>query len=367
MQIDENSCFDKWERLFREQSMASFNEDPYGILRLKVRSICRFTQLNAFLELNNISLESKTLSGKNRELYALHSKDKKVQEQLDKFLKNESNERYTALGVNNEQLREDLYKIREYVWGGDYKNSLDKFLISRYVKSISSYEELLLKQNEIGVHAWNYVQASWYNNWTSFLLESIFKKHNNVIPAVGEIKRVDFFINDLPIDLKVTYFPQAYLNQKLKSVLGTSEYSFIKKAAAQNGVIPPKTCVSKDDELYILAEKLKDRGCTKELEQVRKVKTEIIKAASQAPQDLIKWLYEHQDEMRFGAENRLFLILSDLSDLNESWKLKRAFDVIEPQINKYIDNFTSRRLHLIVFKYKGSSYTSLADAVFIVR
>lgn len=74
------------------------------------------------------------------------------------------------------------------------------------------------KQAEIGANAWNYVQNSWYNNWTSFIIESLFKRHRKVISAVGEIKSVDFFIEDYPLDLKVTYFPSQFMEQKLKMI-----------------------------------------------------------------------------------------------------------------------------------------------------
>jgi hypothetical protein len=40
-----------------------------------------------------------------------------------------------------------------------------------------------------------------------------------VLPTVGLVKKIDFFINDTPFDLKVTYFPQELMNEKLR-VLG---------------------------------------------------------------------------------------------------------------------------------------------------
>ena len=99
-----------------------------------------------------------------------------------------------------------------YEWGGDQNNSLDKYLISHYVKLINKYDELESKHTAIQENAWKYVRTSWYNNWTSYLIESIFKHHPKVISAVGEIKSVDFFIDDIPVDLKVTYFPNQYMN-----------------------------------------------------------------------------------------------------------------------------------------------------------
>jgi hypothetical protein len=39
--------------------------------------------------------------------------------------------------------------------------------------------------------------------------------------------------------------------------------------------------------------------------------------------------------MRFGAENRLFLVLVDTGNFTDSWKLKRNIDLLRPSINNY--------------------------------
>ena len=81
----------------------------------------------------------------------------------------------------------------------------------------------------------------------------------------------------------------------------------------------------------------------------------------------MKWLYEKQGEMRFGAENRLFLILVDSADMSQSWKMKRAFEQIEPAINNYLNNFSSSSLSQIDFTFNGRNYSSLADVIFVVK
>lgn len=79
------------------------------------------------------------------------------------------------------------------------------------------------------------------------------------------------------------------------------------------------------------------------------------------------WLYANQGEMRFGAENRLFLVLVDSSDLSQSWKMKRAYEQIEPAINSYLNAFTNESLKKIDFSFKGKEYSSLADVIFVVK
>jgi len=56
-----------------------------------------------------------------------------------------------------------------------------------------------------------YVLASWYNHWSSIIIEDVFKEHQRVLPAVGLIKKIDFFVNKKPFDLKVTYLPEGYI------------------------------------------------------------------------------------------------------------------------------------------------------------
>ena len=81
------------------------------------------------------------------------------------------------------------------------------------------------------------------------------------------------------------------------------------------------------------------------------------------------WLYANQGEMRFGAENRLFIVLAETTDLNQSWKwkMKRAFSLIEPKVKTYLDAFSSQSLKKIDFTYKRQNYTSLADIIFVVK
>ena len=79
------------------------------------------------------------------------------------------------------------------------------------------------------------------------------------------------------------------------------------------------------------------------------------------------WLYANQGEMRFGAENRLFVILVDTENINQSWKMKRAFAIIEPKINDYLDHFNNKSLKEIDFTFKKNNYKALADSIFIVK
>lgn len=81
----------------------------------------------------------------------------------------------------------------------------------------------------------------------------------------------------------------------------------------------------------------------------------------------MKWLYENQSPRLFGAENRLFVVLIDSYEMEQSWKMKRAFSLIEPKVNDYLDNFNSQSLKRIDFKFSSKVYVSLADIIFVVK
>ena len=200
--------FEKWDKEFRSQNLFAFNSNENALMWLKVRAVCRGKQIQQFLVNNGITLTSSKIAEQNVELFEKLETMPNAMRLLDAFLNERNHEWYNTMGIDEKNLKNDLYKVHHYAWGGDQNNSLDKHLVSRYVKVISDYDELQSKQNEIADNAWNYVQTSWYNNWTSYLIESLFKRHKNVISAVGEIKSVDFFLNNNPIDLKVTFFPK---------------------------------------------------------------------------------------------------------------------------------------------------------------
>lgn len=358
--------FDKWDKLFREQRLFLFNQNENGILWLKIRAISRSKQISKFLAENRLTLSSTKISLMNRELFDLLEKREDADNMLNSFLRNLNYEWYENLNVDKEALKEDLYKVQSYSWGGDQNNSLDKYLVSHFVKTIDNFSELEQRKGEIASNAWNYVQNSWYNNWTSFLIESLFKQNERVISAVGEIKSVDFFIDDFPIDLKVTFFPNQFMEEKLKVILGKSKLSWLKREAKNVGItVDSKESASQ--QVYMLKEKLYENGNVDILNKLKLAEQAVIRDSRENAVELIKWLYENQGEMRFGAENRIYLILANTECLADSWKLKRAFSQLEPIISNYLNTFTKSSLKEIEFCFKKQNFQALSDVIFFIR
>jgi hypothetical protein len=153
------------------------------------------------------------------------------------------------------------------------------------------------------------------------------------------------------------------------------ELTFLKKKAKELSIDFDKTA-QPADIYYEITEKLKDRNDQIYLDVLNQIKQEnikIINETQQNPKNLAKWLYENQGEMRFGSENRLFLVLIDRNDFSNSWKLKRNLDILTPTINKYLDNFSSSKTKIedlqIEFIYHGKSqkFTALTDIIFIIK
>lgn len=358
--------YEKWDHEFRTNNLFAFNKNKKALLYLKVRAICRKTLITQFLKENKLTLKSTKVKEQFPELYALLENKSELIPKLDCFLRNRNNEWYKEMGVDEDKVRTALRKINAYEWGGDHNNSLDQYLVKRYVKVISDYDTLQKKANEIQANAWNFVQTSWYNNWTSYLIESIFKKHERVLSAIGEIKSVDFFIDNYPIDLKVTYFPNEFMEKKLKEKIGNKELAWLKKEARKVKISPDKS-LSDAEQLTFLKEELENHGHSNIIDALTKHKQKIIDEACKHPEELMKWLYENQSARLFGAENRLFLVLVDTKDMKQSWKMKRAFTLIEPTVNNYLDSFNAHSLKKINFTFKQKNYTSLSDIIFITK
>jgi len=366
--------FNYWDGLHRNESLEEFNNDRTGLLWLKTKSIIRKELIDEFIQQNKIVLQETTLKQQFVELFGLISKNiEKSHKLLDEFIREVNSQQIARFNI--QQLVSELYKLKNFEWGGDYQNSLDKFLISRYVKVENpSFDFLMSKfETEINPAVQGYVLNSWYNYWSSVLIENIFKSHSAVLPTVGLIKSVDFFVGDIPFDLKVTYLPAEYIKQKRKEKGYPVELTFLKEKAKEANIVYDKNA-KPTDIFYEITEKMKDRDddlCKKSLQTLKSEKVEILKETQKNPKLLAKWLYENQGEMRFGSENRLFLVLVDTDDFNNSWKLKRNIDLLKPTIVSYLDNFKNKKINdlHVDFEFKGKphGFSALADVIFVVK
>lgn len=402
-----------------------------GYYGLKQKSIVRKELINDFLKINKINLKETSLAKQFVELFSVLSKDPiNSTKILEDYIKIENQKQLKNIDVN--KLVAELYKLENFKWGGDYQNSLDKYLVSRYVKVENpSYEKLISKfDSEIAIAVQGYVLSSWYNHWSSILIEHIFKSHHSVLPAVGKIKSVDFFIGNIPFDLKVTYLPVEYIKEKRKCKYISEAYDFILKVATENNIKFTKNSVkekelknivksfkvikgnqilketlgktkvilsycneitylkikakeasipfdkkAKDAELfYSITKQMKDRKddfCNSILDTIKNDKLNILKEVQNNPKMLATWLYENQGEMRFGSENRLFLVLVNTDDFLGSWELKRDFSQLKPSIISYLDNFNSKKIDdlKVSFNFKGKpqTFTALTDIIFVVK
>ena len=271
---------------------------------------------------------------------------------------------------NEQQLINELYKIESFDWGGLHQNSLETTIVNRYVKQITSYESL---QNEIEGNLHNslraYVVASWYNHWSSIIIEDVFKEHVSVIPAVGQIKKIDFFVNNKPFDLKVTYLPEGYIKDHRKSRGFRPELTLMKGLARALDV---GFDTSVPDSILIpdLWRKLDDnpqRSAKELISELQEYRETLLDDCIANPEPLVQWLYENQGTRRFDASNRLFLVLVDKSDFFSSWKLKRARSLISEHVTNYLTGVGQDPSFQLDFLWEGETYSTEADVIFVIK
>jgi hypothetical protein len=365
--------FAYWKNLHESEKLEEFSSDEQGLLWLKVKSIVRKELISEFVTENEIGLKETSLNGQFFELYSLLVKNPTRSHRILNEYIEKKNKSITG-ALDTKKLVSELYKLKSFDWGGDYQNSLDKYLVSRYVKAIQSYDMLVSKfESEISTAVQGYILNSWYNHWSSILIEHLFKSHDAVLPTVGQIKHVDFFIGNVPFDLKVTYLPAEYIRARRKELGFPVELTFLKAKAKELKINFDKKA-KQTDIYYEIVEKLKDKGtkeCMSVIETLKKEKMQILQEAIANSRRLAIWLYENQGEMRFGSENRLFLVLVDTDDFTGSWKLKRNMDLLKPVIKDYLDSFTKKKITdlKITFRFKGKPqpFTALTDVIFVVK
>lgn len=200
------------------------------------------------------------------------------------------------MGLPLEQIEAELKKRTAYkqIWGRKQTNAYDK--LTEFIYSTKAFDAVIdeVKKrfaNHPDVKSiGNYAVNRWFNFQSAQAVEQMFRSHQAVSPAANsKDKFCDFFIANVPFDLKTTVFPQR----------------------------APFT----------------------------------IEAAQRFPEKLASWFYEHQSaEQRQHYANRLFIVLHKQSNPAISWTLKAELSWLQTLIKNYLDNFDAARLMTLTFR-----------------
>lgn len=222
---------------------------------------------------------------------------------LDDFIKKQYNEqmRERKQLISDEDLIKELHKVKDFSWGV-VQGQLDQKIQAEYVRRIFRYDDLIGGvKAKLHNDVTSYVICTWYNHWTTVLIEEHISQHPKVVPTLKNIKGIDIFVDNQPFDLKTTYLPRGY---DVKDVIKN-------------------------------------------------------------PKNLAIWMYENQGAQRFGADNRLFAILLDSEKPEESWKLKRNFDLVFSKIDEFFNEEKVSTADEIVFSFAKKTYTAVSKVLLI--
>ena len=354
--------FAEADRLFRSNQINRLSEDADGQRFLKLRSLNRTENLQGLFRVAEISQPEIG----SRQLFEAAYNANIPTATVEALIRQTYRAERQARRAREPQLIDQLYRVAEFNWGGLHQNGLEKTIVDKYVKKITDYEDLCrCVENELLVSMRGYVICSWYNHWTSIIIEDIFKDHENVLPAVGLVKKIDFFVQNVPYDLKVTYLPEEYLSDKRRQAGNRRELTLLKQVARQQELPIPED-LSDSALVQDLWAKVADHpaaSCRELITELTKFRNDLVAAIEDDPLELIRWLYEHQGERRFDASNRLFLVLVDQRNYFESWKLKRAKPLMEAAINEHLNNCGPG--HQVTFTWQGDEYKAVSDLIVV--
>ncbi len=352
--------------LFNADNIGELAESNEGLRFLKLRSLSRKEQMEALAKEFDIDISG----AKSKELLSILFDAEISDDDVNSFIRVAYQQEREERRLAEDGLLSELYKINAFDWGGLHQNSLEKTIVDNYVKKIRSYDILESAiDGELHNSLRSYVLASWYNHWSSIIIEDVFKDHKNVLPAVGLIKKIDFFVKDRPFDLKVTYLPEGYIKDARKEDSKKPELTLLRKVAKELKVAFD---VDAADSFLLqdIWRKLDDHPSPIAKELIADLagsRISILTKAIAQPDVLVKWLYENQGIRRFDASNRLFLVLVDKDMFFDSWKLKRARPLIAENVNGYLDNVSDNPGVAMTFNWEGKKYKAVSDIVFVTK
>lgn len=188
--------FEQAQKLFKADDIQTLAADPDGLRFLKLRSLSRRDYLQTLMTRISITPSSPRATQLFKQAYEARIDPAVINEVIRATYEDERVQRRTK----EDQLVHELYQMQAFNWGGLHQNSLEKTIVDNYVKKITSFDTLCSKiDNELHTSLRGYVLCSWYNHWTSIIIEDVFRDHSHVLPAVGQVKKIDFFLNDVPL------------------------------------------------------------------------------------------------------------------------------------------------------------------------
>jgi len=362
-----SSDFDAIRKLYDGGRFAELLHHPNGIFWLKLRSISRAEQMRQFCQRIHFDVEGIPARQLFEQVYNF-GPDNQVLENFiqDLFLQERAKRR-----TDEDYIISQLYQMKAFDWGGLYQNSLEQTIVDHYIKRIQSWDDLnSAVDNEIHISMRGYVQCSWYNHWSSILIEDIFKDHPSVLPAMGLVKGVDFFIHDFPFDLKVTYFPDGYMETLRKAESLRPELTLLKAFCRQHGIWfdNGKPTAALFSELLMKVTEHPSQAAQEFIADFKATRMRLLQQTIDNPGALKIWLYENQGIRRFDTSNRFFLVLVNGNNFDESWKLKRNKDLLVGSIHSHLDKMrpdTMGNLRL-EFQWQNETYETYADILFVV-
>ena len=360
--------FSQLSRLYDENKFFELTSSPEGLYFLKLRSLARKDYYLHLFQKAQISSDNLGVKQYLETLFKSNISLETIHDSINQIYEIQREERR----IHEQDLLAELYKLRVFDWGGIHQNDINKYLVDNYIKKITNYDNLIEKvKNEILHSLKGFVLCSWYNNWTSIIIEDIFKDHQRILPTVGLIKQVDFFIDDIPFDLKVTYVPKGFMeNERRNRKLTIKELSELKKTAKIFNL--PFDQNRPDNELLIDLITAFSESSQEDVkafyDNFVNIRRDIINETLQQPRELLRWLYENQGSQRFDASNRLFLVLVDTNSLEDSWKLKRDYTLLKNKIDEYLNtrSFNKDKL-LLNWSFNNNQYQSYADVLFVLK
>ena len=356
--------YDDLNNLYKNNEFRKIDKESNSKKFYLLRSISKADTIKKFCEVYSVE----------RDLNKILDNKKITEKNIIDFIKN----KFTPKSQNEINLIEaELNKLQSFDWGGSNGNSLERNIVDNYVKKISKYEDIEdAIAGNIHTSARGYTLNSWYNHWSTILIEDIFKRNERVLPTIGLIKNIDFFIDSIPFDLKVTYFPEELMKKSIANELNIkygskSELTCAKRIAREVNISIPSELKEKDLILYlnrILRESVEDKA-KKFIKDLNQMKSKTIEYYKNKPEELIIWLYEHQGNARFDAANRFYLILIDSENIYESWKLKRNSNLLKKEIYRNLKDFDRDKLRTINFHWDrdGKDYNCISEMLFIIK
>lgn len=200
------------KKVHSSKDYREFNQDPTFLFvnQFMKRGKDFDTDLQKrFLQVINCTITKKKVDEKCQEVYDWVKNNNLLDNIVDFVRSNRDKAIWYPNEIEVQRHIQELNILPLFLQSFNPTNSINRDIFDK-IQNVDSIVKLNEVITDVAKISTDTVYKMYFDTQTTRIIEDIFNSHDTVTPTLIDEKGVDFFINKIPLDLKITHIPKGF-------------------------------------------------------------------------------------------------------------------------------------------------------------